>query len=173
MNRPVLWVGAAIAAVLLLLTALTGVFWQGSRATAAALDDHGITTTASVEDKRIDTYRVRTNDGTRRETDYLVTYAFEAVSSEGSELIERSVEHEVPRTIFDELRPGQEVEIRYLPEDPTRADFYPGESQGAARVLGWAMVVMLGSAVGALGIAVVMSRRGQQAPSARGPIQSV
>jgi hypothetical protein len=173
MSGRILWVGAAIAAVLLLLTALTGVFWMGSRATAAALDDHGVVTMATVESKRTDIRRVRTNDGTRRETDYLVTYTFEAAAADGGETVGQVIEHEVPRTIFDQLRPGQEVEIRYLPEDPTRADFYPGESQGTARVLGWVMVIMLGSAVAALGSTFWISRRAQGAPAAAGPIQSV
>jgi hypothetical protein len=173
MSRPVLLVGAAIAAVLLLLSTLTGVFWLGSRATSAALDDHGVATVAMVESKRTDIRRVRTNDGTRRETDYLVTYAFEAVSPDGSDTTQQVIEHEVPRSVYNELRSGQEVEIRYLPEDPDRADFYPGEQQGTAWILGWAMVIMLGSAVVALVSAVVISRRAEPDPSARGPIQSV
>jgi hypothetical protein len=64
------------------------------------------------------------------------------------------------------------VEIRYLPENPARADFYPGESHGTARAIGWVMMVMLGAAVAALSVAFVVDRRAQQIPMARGPIQS-
>jgi hypothetical protein len=126
-----------------------------------------------VEAKRTNIRRVRTSDGTRRETDYLVTYAFEAVSPDGHETTERVIEHEVPRSIYNTLRSGQEVEIRYLPEDPRRGDFYPGEQQGTARVLGWAMAILLGSAVTSLMVAGVLSRRGERSSPARGRIQSV
>jgi hypothetical protein len=162
MSRRILWVGAAIAAVLLLLSAVTGVFWLGSRATAAALDGHGVTTMATVEAKRTDTRSVRSGNSTRRETDYLVTYAFEAMSPDGTEATQHVIEHEVPRSIYNDLRSGQEVEIRYLPEDPSRADFYLGESRGVSRVMGWATAILLGSAVAALSLAFVIGRRGQQ-----------
>lgn len=152
---------------------MTGIFWMGSRATAAALDGHGIVTVATVESKRSDRRRVRTSDGTRTETDYLVTYAFEAVAPEGGAPIGRTIEHEVPRRIFDEIRSGQEIEIRYLPEDPARADFYPGESAATTRVLGWVMATMLASAGAVLGVALVAARKGGPRPFATGPVQSV
>jgi hypothetical protein len=170
MTKPVFWVGAAIAGVLLLLTVLTGLFWMNSRATAAALADHGAVAIATVDGKRIEHRRVRTNDGTRRETDYLVTYAFDAVSPQG-ETIPQAIEREVPRSVFDGLRTGDEVEIRYLPEDPSQADFYPGQSAGSATVLGWAMAVMLASTLGVLGFTVVVTRAGRPGPET-GPIQS-
>ena len=170
-KSPVL-VGAAIAAVLLLLTGLTYAFWQSARATAAALDDHGVVTIATVESMRTDTHRVRTNDGSRTETNYLVTYVFEAQTPAGGETISQQIEHEVPRGVFNQLRDGQELEIRYLPEDPTRADFYPGETQGAARVLGWAMVVMLGVAAAVLSASLLFGRTAWPRSVARGPIQS-
>ena len=50
------------------------------------------------------------------------------------------------------------MEILYLPEDPNQADFYPGQSKGNATVLGWAMAVMLATAVGVLGFALMMAR---------------
>jgi hypothetical protein len=171
MSKSPFLVGAAIAAVLLLLTGVSYGFWRSAGATAAALDDHGVVTIATVERMRTDTHRVRTNNGSRTETDYLVTYSFEAQTPAG-ETIPQRIEHEVPRGVFNELRDGQEVEIRYLPEDPSRADFYPGETQGAARVLGWAMAVMLGIAAAVLSLGVLFGRTAQRAPIARGPIQS-
>lgn len=162
---------AAIAAVLFLLSGVTFGFWRSADATAAAFEDHGLVTIAIVEQMRTDTHRIRTNSGSRTETDYLVTYSFDAQSPAG-EMIPQRTEHEVPRTIFNELRDGQEVEIRYLPEDPTRADFYPGETQGAARGYGWALAVMLGIAAAVLSLGTLFGRAAWQTPTAREPIQS-
>ncbi len=162
MNKPVVRVGAAIAALLLVLATVTGLLWHNDRTTAAALDDHGITTIATVDTMHTDTRRVRTSDGTRRETDYLVTYVFDAVSANGGGAREQRIEHEVPRSVYDQLSTGQAVEIRYLPEDPARADFYPGESLGAARVMGWVSMMLLLAAVTALGSSLWLSRRAPQ-----------
>ncbi len=165
-------VGAAIATVLLVLAGVTYGFWRSAGATAAALDDHGVITTATVESLRTDTRRVRTDGRSRTETDYLVTYAFEALAPTDGRPVQQRVEHEVPRGIFNQLRRGQEVEIRYLPEDPTRADFYPNETRGEARVLGWVVAAMLGTAATVLSVALVIGGRAPRAPMARGPIQS-
>ena len=123
-------------AVLIFLLA-AGVFeglalWQG--ATARALDDHGFMTQATVERLRIDTREVRTNNRTRTETDYLVTYAFEAPRVAGGPSRSRRVEHDVPGWVYEELRTGQVVEVRYLPENPERIDFFPGEVRRSARL---------------------------------------
>jgi hypothetical protein len=171
MSKSPFLVCAAIAAVLLLLSGVTFGFLRSAGATAAALDDHGVVTIATVERMRTDTHRVRTNNGSRTETDYLVTYSFDAQTPTGQTISQRT-EHEVPRTIFDELRDGQEVQIRYLPEDPTRADFYLGETQGAARILGWAMTVMLGIAASVLSLGALFGRAARRFPITRGPIQS-
>ena len=171
MSKSPFLVCAAVAAVLLLLSGVTFGFWRSAGATAAALDDHGIVTVATVERMRTDTHRVRTNNGSRTETNYLVTYSFEAQAPAGQIVLQRT-EHEVPRTIFNELRDDREVEIRYLPEDPTRADFYPGETQAAARVLGWAMTVMLGIAAAVLSLGALFGHAAQRASIARRPIQS-
>ncbi len=172
MSNPFLRVGAAVATVLLVLAGVTYGFWRDAGATAAALDDHGVVTTATVEALRTDTRRVRTGDRSRTETDYLVTYAFEALAPADGAPVSQRVEHEVPQGVFSQLRRGQEVEIRYLPEDPTRADFYPNESRGEARVLGWVMAAMLGAAATALGVALAISGRAQRAPVAGGSVRS-
>jgi hypothetical protein len=171
MAKSPLSIAAIIAAVILLLTGITYGFWRSAGATAAALDDHGLVAVATVERLRTDTHRVRTNNGSRTETDYLATYAFDARSPAG-EIVPQRIEHEVPRAVFNTLRSGLEVEIRYLPEDPARADFYPGETQGAARVLGRALAVMLGTAAAVLSLGLLFARAAQRAPIARGPIQS-
>lgn len=171
MSKSPFWISLVVAAVLLVLSGVTYGFWRSAGATAAALDDHGVVATATVEDMRRDTHRVRTNDGSRTETDHLVTYAFEARSPEG-EVIPQRIEHEVPRNVFDRLSRGQQVEIRYLPEDPTRADFYPGETRGTARVLGWVMAAMLGIAVLALALGAVFGRTARRSPIESGPIRS-
>lgn len=172
MSTSIIRVGAAVAAVLLLLAAVTYGFWRSAGATAAALDDHGVVATATVEALRTDTRRVRSNDRTRIETDYLVTYAFEALAPADGRPTPQRVEHEVPRHVFDRLHYGQEVEIRYLPEDPTRADFYPNENRGEARVLGWVTAVMLGAAATALVTALALARRAQGGVGASGPVRS-
>jgi hypothetical protein len=172
MNKPVVRVGAAIAALLLVLATVTGVLWHNDRAIAAALDDHGVATIATVDAMRTDIRRVRTSDGTRRETDYLVTYVFDAVSADGGGAREQRIEHEVPRSVYEQLSTGEAVEIRYLPEDPARADFYPGESLGTARVMGWVSVILLVAAVTALGFSLWISRRPPQAALPGGPVRS-
>jgi hypothetical protein len=152
---------------------VTGVVWMERHATAAALDDHGVVTMAMVESKRVDTRRVRTKDGTRTATDYLVTYAFEAVTTAGGKLVGCTIEHEVSRSVFDGLTSGQPAEIRYLPEDPARADFFPGDSVATARVLGWLMPTIAVSLLMVLGFTPAVARRGQPRPVATGPIQSL
>ncbi len=62
--------------------------------------------------------------------------------------------------------------MRYLPEDPTRADFYPGETHGAARAHGWALAVMLGIAAAVLSLGALFGRAARRASSTREPIQS-
>jgi Protein of unknown function (DUF3592) len=123
-------------AVLILLLA-AGLFeglalWQG--ATARALDDHGVGAVATIERMRIHTREVRTNHRTRTETDYFVTYAFEAPRVAGGPSQSRRVEHDVPGWLYEELQTGQEVEVRYLPENPERIDFFPGEVRRSARL---------------------------------------
>ena len=172
MTRSSLWIAVAIAAFIFLLTGLTHAFWQSASATAAALDDHGLVTTAIVEGKQVDTRRIRTNDGSRTETNYLVTYAFEARPPLEGQPIPLRLEHEVPRAVFDQLQSGQAVEIRYLPENPARADFYPGETRGTARLLGWAMVAMLAVGVAVLGLAAWIGWSMKRPPAAQGPIFS-
>jgi hypothetical protein len=117
--------------VLILLAFGVGFGWPAwsQRSTAAALDDHGVAALATVEGLRTETHWRRTKSGATSDTEYRVTYAYQAPPEPGATPVRLETEHLVPRFIYDELSLGEEVQIRYLPEDPERAEFFSGEKR--------------------------------------------
>lgn len=160
MIRHLFWKGGWVALIFLAVAAGFGGFWFNERATARALEDRGVVTTATVDGMRTETRRVRRNNGTRTETDYLVTYAYETRSESGP--VSQRVEHGVPSWLYEGLRNGQEVEIRYLPEDPTQADFFAGETQREARLLGWFALGFLLASAAFAALALRAARRARR-----------
>jgi hypothetical protein len=135
MNAKMMWVGGLAMALFLAFAVV--LVWLGLREQAAglALADHGVTIEARIEGLRTETRTRRTNDRTTTETVYEVTYAFEAPVAAGGEPVAQRVERDVPHAVFRDLHLSQAVEIRYLPENPSRIDFYPGQSAGSATIL--------------------------------------
>ncbi|WP_210527155.1 DUF3592 domain-containing protein [Rubellimicrobium arenae] len=131
-----------LAALLLAVIALgAATLWTTGTGPARALADHGITTTAFVVQKQ------RASAGTGAMT---VTYAYQSVGTDGDERTHR-IGHAVPPSVFDSVRVGQEVEVRYLPEDPAMAEVYPGEHADGRTLLDMTALI---AALGAAGLAV-------------------
>jgi hypothetical protein len=105
------------------------------RSLGRAIDDHGVATLATIEGMRTETRTRRTQNGPTRETDYLVTYAFAAPTEVGAAPVRQRVVRDVPGWVYDDLRVGQRVEIRYLPERPSRIEYFAGESRENALFL--------------------------------------
>ena len=119
--------------------------WQTASATARALADHGVTTTAFVVQKQRDT---QADDPAQ--VHYQVTYAYQSQDADGTRTTHR-VMHGVPEGIFDSVRVGERVEVRYLPENPAQADVYPGETSDRQTFLDiLAVVAALAAGVAAL-----------------------
>lgn len=152
--------GGFVALAFLLLAALWAWLALNERATARAMADHGIAGIATVEALNVETERRRDSDGrTRSDTDYNVTYSFEAVPVEGGAPVTQQIEREVSQSTYDETVVGQQVEIRYLPENPTRVEFSPGEFERGARLWDWAALGTLAVAVGFAAMAVRLGLR--------------
>ncbi|WP_176559523.1 DUF3592 domain-containing protein [Rubellimicrobium roseum] len=160
--------GGVAAAVLLVIAAMLGAAAHRENAVARALAEHGVPAVATVVDKRTETIRTRTDDGTRTRTSHEVAYAYEALATDGS-LQPLTVRHAVPRRIHDALRLGDRVEIRYLPQSPTRAEVYPGEAASGVTLLGaLALVALLAAALAArIGLALARRAIGSGRPAAR------
>ncbi len=150
-----------VALACAVVAALCTAFWQSERATARALAEHGVTATATVVDKHRETTRTRTDHGTRTDTDYMVTYAYDALATDGTRTPLR-ITHDVPKAIYDEHAMGEEVEIRYLLEHPARADVFPGETaRGSAAVGIFAGMAAIAAAVSAR-IRLKLARRARR-----------
>lgn len=134
--------------ILFLFSVGAGYSWfaWSERSTSSALEQRGVPAVATVEALRTERHQRRTKTGTTTDTEYLVTYAYLAPPEPGAEPVRIEVEHPVPRFIFDELSSGEEVRIRYLPEDPERADFFGGESRRTSNymILGAAVFFLIG-----------------------------
>lgn len=108
---------ALVCAAALLVAAA---FWATEAATARSLASHGVTTTAYVVHKHAD------DGATPAEAAHEVTYAYQSVAPDGTRTTHR-VGHDVPESVFDAVAVGQQVEVRYLAQDPSVAEVYPGE----------------------------------------------
>ena len=150
--------GGFITVVCGLLAIVIAVYAQDARSTAQALADHGRTAIASVVDKHQETERRRTgSNGTRRSsTSYYLTYEFEAEAGD------QRVEVSVPKDLYDDLTVGDEAEIRYLPEEPTSIEVYPGQMAGTGTAMIWVAAVMGLVAAMAAVVAVVLTGRARQ-----------
>ncbi|EYD76155.1 hypothetical protein Rumeso_02230 [Rubellimicrobium mesophilum DSM 19309] len=128
---------------------------QDARTTAQALADHGQTAIATVMDKERETTRRSSGSGSRHQTQtsYTVTYLFE-VDSE----IQR-VEVGVPEEVYDAVRVGEQAEIRYLPEEPTAVEVFPGQMASGGTAMAVVAGVLALAAVLAAGIAVILTKR--------------
>ena len=131
---------------------------QSANSTAAALADHGQTAIATVTDKERETTRRRTDSGTRTRTSYEVTYEFEADSRA------QRVTVDVSEEVYDDVSVGDEVEIRYLPEDPQRVEVYPGQMAGSGKVMGIIAGVFGVVAAIAAAVAVLLAGRRRSLP---------
>jgi hypothetical protein len=131
---------------------------QDARTTAQALADHGQTAIATVMDKERETTRRSSNSGggRRTQTSYSVTYLFE-VDSE----IQR-VEEGVPEEVFNAVTVGEQVEIRYLPEDPTSVEVFSGQAASGGTVLAALAGVLALVAMIAAGVAVKLTGQAQR-----------
>lgn len=127
--------GGWVAFVCLAVGSGFGAFALQQSGRAAALADHGVVAVATVEGMRTETHRRRSSGGHyTTETDHIVDYAFRA----GGRLVE--VRRTVPEFAYDELSTGEEVEVRYLPENPERVDVFVGESRRDS----WLLLLMAG-----------------------------
>ena len=149
--------GGFISLVCGLLAIVIAVFAQDTRSTARALADHGQTAIASVVDKHHETERRRSTNGTRRSsTSYYLTYDFEAEAGD------QRVEVSVPKNLYDDLTVGDEAEIRYLPEEPTSIEVYPGQMASTGTAMIWVAAVMGLVAAIAAAVAGVLTGRARQ-----------
>ena len=128
---------------------------QDARTTAQALADHGQTAIATVMDKERETTRRSSNSGGSRQTQtsYSVTYLFEVDSQA------QRVEVGVPEEVHDAVAVGEQVDIRYLPEDPKRVEVYPGQMANGGTALVVAAGMLALAAAVAAGIAVILTKR--------------
>ena len=150
--------GGFVTLICGLLAIVIAVIAQDARSTAHALADHGQTAIASVVDKHQETERRRSgSNGTRRSsTSYYLTYAFEAEAGD------QRVEVSVPKDLYDDLTVGDEAEIRYLPEEPTSIEIYPGQMASNGTAMGWvAGALGLVAAIAAV-VAVMLTGRARQ-----------
>jgi hypothetical protein len=131
---------------------------QDARTTAQALADHGQTAIATVMDKERETTRRSSSNGDSRrtQTSYTVTYLFEVASE-----IQR-VEVGVPEEVYNEVSVGEQVEIRYLPEDPTSVEVFSGQAASGGTVLAAFAGVLALAAVIAAGVAAKLTGRAQR-----------
>ena len=137
--------GGWVALVCLAVGLAFGAFAVSQRVRAAALEDHGAVALATVERMRAETHRRRSSGGHyTTETDHIVDYAFRA----GGRLVE--VRRTVPEFVYDQLSTGEEVEVRYLPDDPERVDVFDGESRRDSRLL-----LLMASVFGGTGLVMV------------------
>lgn len=91
------------------------------------LDDHGVDTVATVTDRDI---RTTTDRDGNRTTRYYVTYRFRPTSDQSV-----TSRDSVSRDTYDAVAVGQEVAVRYLPDDPGVSRL---SSEGSGR---WAAVM--------------------------------
>lgn len=140
--------GGFVTLVCGLLAIVIALLAQDAGSTAQALADHGQTTLATVVNKHQETEQRRSgSNGPRRSsTSYYLTYAFEAGASD------QRVEVSVPKDLYDHLTVGDEAEIRYLPEEPTRIEVYPGQMASAGTAMsiiagGLGLVALIAAAV--------------------------
>lgn len=150
--------GGFITLVCGLLAIVIAVFTQDVRSTAQALADHGQTAAASFVNKHQETERRRTgSNGTRRSsTSYYLTYAFEAEAGD------QRVEVSVPKDLYDDLTVGDEAEIRYLPEEPTSIEVYPGQTASGGAAMG--IIAGIFGLVGAIAAAVAWTLTARARP---------
>jgi hypothetical protein len=150
--------GGFVTLVCGILAIVIAVLAQDARSTARALADHGQTASASVVDKHQETERRRSgSNGTRRtSTTYYLTYAFEAEAGD------QRVEVSVPKDVYDGLTVGDVAEIRYLPEEPTNIEVYPGQVASTGTAMGLIAGVLGLVAAIAAGVAMLLTRRARQ-----------
>jgi hypothetical protein len=150
--------GGFVTLVCGLMAIVIALLAQDARSTAQALADHGQTTIASVVDKHQETERRRTgSNGTRRSsTSYHLTYAFD------TEAGDQRVEVSVPKDLYDDLTVGDEAEIRYLPEEPTSIEVYPGQTASGGAAMG--IIAGIFGLVGAIAAAVAWTLTARARP---------
>lgn len=152
--------GGFVAVILAVLAIVFALIAQNAGTAAQAMTDHGQSAIATVVDKEQETSRRRAGSDVNRRptTTYYLTYAFE--TPEGSQQVEVSV----PKALYEDTTVRDEAEIRYLPEEPTTIEAYPG--QMASGAFGWGVtagVLALASLIAAA-VAWVLTSRARLRP---------
>lgn len=147
MTRHFLRKGGFLAILLAAIALGLGAWGLREGATARALAEQGRDATATVLDRRIEVVERVVDGDVETDTRYLVTYGFDAVLADGAVAPQRT-EEAVPEATYEAAEPGLEVAVRYLPEDPSSADFSEGATALRARLIGWfAAAAAAGAAV--------------------------
>ncbi len=125
-----------------LIVAITFGITLATEQSAARFEAEGRVTWAEVTDKRVEISHDSDGDETRT---YYVTFEFE---TRGGQSVR--VERSVAKSFFNGTGPGDEKEIRYLPDVPKRIEYYVGEKAYRTRVGLW-----IGGVVGAIGLGML------------------
>lgn len=100
-------------------------YWTWLSISAYTMRIDGQETVARIDMVRVDGDRGNWRSGQR----HFATYRFDTPGVEGGPTVAHQVKRPVPRWLFRQLRIGDEVTIRYDPDDPDRIEAYSGEFQ--------------------------------------------
>jgi len=112
-------------------------------ATRAALSREGIETQAEIVDKRSVVQQSGRRSTSVQSTRYYVTYRYSVPRPGGAAAY--STEVEIARADFETLNTGAGLQVRYLPDQPTRVQIWTGarerQSSDFLRRLGWSSIL--------------------------------
>lgn len=141
------------------------VLWLDAAASTGAFAARGVETKALVERLRKHEYMHQSDTGNWLRNRYSVTHPYEVPSDHGTGLLQRA-ESNLSARAYRLLAIGEEVDVVYLPESPSRSSLR-GAAERSSLLLGWqsSVLTVLTSAFANLAVLEVPKGRGPGPPS--------
>lgn len=119
------WCGGIRLPLVVLVAIIFLVYWSSSSEDMRLLERDGVNTAATVVSKRISSSRGR-DGGTALRRSYHVTVEFVGPLDETLTQTRR-----IESSTYGTINEGDEIAIRYVPQDPTIIEIEPGRKIGA------------------------------------------
>ena len=151
------WCGGIRLPLAVLVATIFLVYWWSASEDMRLLERDGVDTIATVVSKRISS-SIDRDSGTTRKRSYHVTVAYSGPLDETLTQTRR-----IESSTYGTINEGDEIAIRYVPQDPTIIEIEPGRNIGATFWAGW---IGLGLAVLSVGMIWHCWRKSDQGPRA-------
>lgn len=133
-----------IALIPLAMAALAFYAWVAIGADARAMERVGVEATATIVDTRRVVAPTSSVSATRTSINYFATVMFPVSSATDGTLQIHQTEHFVTASYYDDVSNGDQVWVRYLPNDPDRIELMHGGTQSNGNAAGWVALGMAG-----------------------------